>query len=185
MNSAYWPLRGLSAARTPARHVSLENLVRLEITPRVLNAAARKRNHIGSVVINAQQFDWRSIVRKSVGNELAILSFREVNFRRLWFESKDLAEVGMRPRTSAASTIIFRFECGLENPSLLNRPWPTRKRRDHPNFRADLDPGCSRKRCSLHLSIGRQPFAPKVKKRLDFSSLLSWASVTAIKQPEQ
>lgn len=61
--------RGLIAPLTPARHISFDNLVRLKIAPRVLNAAARKRNHIGSIVIDTQQFHRCSFVRKSVDNE--------------------------------------------------------------------------------------------------------------------
>jgi len=59
-----------SAPRTPARHVRLDNFVRLKIAPRVINAAARKSNDTGSVVIDAQQLDRRSVVRKAIDYEL-------------------------------------------------------------------------------------------------------------------
>jgi hypothetical protein len=62
-------LPGLTALLTPARHVSLDNLVRLNIAPRVLNAAARIRNHICSNVIDAQQFYRRTLIRKLIDNE--------------------------------------------------------------------------------------------------------------------
>ena len=55
--SAHGFARGLPAPQTPARHVSLDNFVRLKIAPRVLDAVARKRNDIGSVVIYAEEFD--------------------------------------------------------------------------------------------------------------------------------
>jgi hypothetical protein len=63
-------LPGLTAPLTPARHVSLDNLVRLNIAPRVLNAAARIRNHICSNVIDTQQFYRRTLIRKMVNDEL-------------------------------------------------------------------------------------------------------------------
>ena len=61
--------RGLPAPQTPACHVSLDNFVRLKIAPRVLDAVARKRNDVGSVVINTEQFDWRSVGRKLIDDE--------------------------------------------------------------------------------------------------------------------
>ena len=62
--------RGLPAPQTPARYVSLDNLIRLNVAPRVLNAAARIRDHICSNVIDAQQFYRRSLVRELVDDEL-------------------------------------------------------------------------------------------------------------------
>jgi hypothetical protein len=57
------------APQTPARHVSLDNIVRLKIAPRVLDAVARKWNDIGSVVIYAEEFDGRSVRWKLIDNE--------------------------------------------------------------------------------------------------------------------
>jgi hypothetical protein len=61
--------RGPPAPQTPARHVSLDNFVGLKIAPRVLDAVARKRKDIGSVVIYTEEFDWRSFRRKLIDYE--------------------------------------------------------------------------------------------------------------------
>jgi hypothetical protein len=61
--------RGLPAPQTPARHVCLDNFVRLKIAPGFLDAVARKRNDVGSVVIETEQFDWRSVRRKLIDDE--------------------------------------------------------------------------------------------------------------------
>ena len=61
--------RGLPAPQTPASYLSLDNFVRFKIAPGVLNAVARKRNDVGSVVINTEQFNWRSVGRKMIDDE--------------------------------------------------------------------------------------------------------------------
>jgi hypothetical protein len=61
--------RGLPTPQSPASHLSLDNFARFNIAPGVLNAVARKGNDVGSVVINTEQFDWRSVGRKLIGDE--------------------------------------------------------------------------------------------------------------------
>jgi hypothetical protein len=55
--------------QSPASHLSLDNFVRFKIAPGVLNAVARKGNDVGSVVINTEQFNWRSVGRKLIDDE--------------------------------------------------------------------------------------------------------------------
>lgn len=63
-------LRRLSVPQAPAGHLRLDNLLRCDIAPSVVDAVAWKRHDIGSVVIHAQQFDRQFIIRKSIDYEL-------------------------------------------------------------------------------------------------------------------
>jgi hypothetical protein len=62
---------------TPARHVNLDDPAGRKIGPPVLYAAAGRRNERGSVGIQAQQFDWRVIVGKSVEYTESACPFRK------------------------------------------------------------------------------------------------------------
>ena len=113
--------RAFSRAQTPARHFSLDNFVGLTIAPRILRAAAGKGNHIGSVVIHAQQFDRRSLVRKSVDDELRdpVIQRGQVLAPVAW--KMKLSPKSARSLAQTPLPFLAGDKRRLENPTLLNR----------------------------------------------------------------
>ncbi|VFU17671.1 protein of unknown function (plasmid) [Methylocella tundrae] len=112
---------GLPAAQTPACHLSLDNFVGLTIAPRILRAAAGKGNHIGSIVIHAQQFDRRSLVRKSVDDELRdpVIQRGQVLAPVAW--KMKLSPKSARSLAQTPLPFLAGDKRRLENPTLLNR----------------------------------------------------------------
>jgi len=122
----------LRSCWTPAHDVGLYHLVCAEIAPRILAAAARKRNNIGSVVIHTQQLDRRSIVRKPIGYELRESIVERGHALAPVVREKGFDAGSTRRLAQTPFPFLASFEFGFENPTPENRTaLPTSDRNDH------------------------------------------------------